>query len=584
MSERPDAASGGPAPGAGPPPPPAPGPPRRARAREAVAALILLVCSSLLAAGVAEAFFRIRGTGEPARWYLTRDEASARNVETARYEPTPRLPLRIAPARFAARKAPGARRVFLLGDSTVYGYPYGPKGTPARALELLLGASAPGRVEVINAGFLGADSSRALALLSEILDFDPDAVVVYVGHNEFLRYDQAHQFDVHFDFNPRVPESLSVRAFVGLHRSALWRWACGTDLGVKARAWWLERRTGLRTGRSGLVEGALREATFRNHRENLVDMARMCRERSVRLVLCTVAGNLRSQPPLLRRHGDAGAAEAAARAPLTEAEASVSAGRWDAALEATRAARTRDPLDPWPDWVAAQALLGAGRTPEAAAAFESALEEDALRHRAFARISETVREVAGAEGATIADILARFEAASPGGLVGEELIVDHVHPNLSGMVLLAREIAAALERAGALGASSNTPGNAPGTSPGTATGVLSPALSDDEIVRRLGVDRAGQRDAMLRLAVSAAGQSNPRRAASLFQIAATLYEAGDPDAALGPPFFRGVAALLQDDTPRGRELLAQVRAADPAWYDTMTRRFAQLRIAERAGI
>jgi len=561
--------------------------PRRGRRwRDAGAGILLLLASSVFVLVATEVAFRIRGTGEPQQWYLpAQGGAAAGQIETIRYETTPRMPLRIAPARFAARKAPDALRVFLLGDSTVYGYPYGPKGTPSRVLEILLSQSLPGRrIEVINAGFLGADSSRALALLAEILAFEPDAVVVYVGHNEFLRYDEAHQADVHFGFNPRVRLAPSAAAFVALHESALWRWACGTNLGLSARGWWLARRTGQTLGRSGLVEGALREATFRSHRENLVDMARLCRERKVALVLCTLAGNARSQPPLLRRHGRVGAERlAAARRHIAAAEGALSSARARDALEESRAALTADSADAWADWLAARALVAAGRTGEAAAAFEDALEKDGLRHRAFARVSETIREVARQEKVPLADIRDLFERNSPEGIVGEELIVDHVHPNLSGMVLLARGIAGGLQQAGVL--APWTGGAVPGASLTDTEGGAVPgaSLTDTEVVARLGLDRAAQRDAMLRLGLSAAGQGNPRRAASLFHIAATLYDPDDPEGSLGPPFCRGVAALLQDDLPRARELLGEVRRRDPAWYARMTGRFAQLRIAERVG-
>ncbi|PYT06343.1 MAG: hypothetical protein DMF49_11455 [Acidobacteria bacterium] len=537
-------------------------------AREAAAGFFLALVSALLALGAAETVFRIKGSGEPSRWYAIRTEAGQPVVETIRYEPTPRLPFRLAPVSFTIRKPPGGLRVFCLGDSTVFGYPYAPRGSPSKVLESILSAALPGRpVEVINAGYLGADSARVLSLLRELVEYQPDAFVVYVGHNEFLRYDYAHQVDVHFRFHPRVALSPRTLAFVALHESALWRWACGTDLGLALRGWWQQRRTGQRIGRSGQVSGKMMEATFLSYEENLAEMAGLCRQRRVPLVLCTVAGSAKSQSPLLRLHSRDGSPGAVAESQKSEdaAQRALDGGRPAEALPLAQRAEAFDPADALPDYLSGRARLALKDVDGARACFEAAIEKDGLRHRAFARISEEVRRVAREKGAALCDIRALFEARCADGIIGDELIVDHVHPNLEGMVLLARAMARGLADAGV----------AP------ADAVEKVPLSDEDLIARLSMDRPATRDAMLRLALSAAGQENPARAASLFLIAATLYEPGESDVALGPDFLRGVAALLQGDMAKAKQVLGGVRSRDPELFERMSSRFAQLRISER---
>jgi tetratricopeptide (TPR) repeat protein len=62
---------------------------------------------------------------------------------------------------------------------------------------------------------------------------------------------------------------------------------------------------------------------------------------------------------------------------------------------------------------------------------------DPLRFRAPSPFNEVVATVARAHGATVVDVHAAFEAASPHALIGGSLLLEHVHPNLDGYFLLA---------------------------------------------------------------------------------------------------------------------------------------------------
>ena len=75
------------------------------------------------------------------------------------------------------------RRIFVLGGSTTHGYrvekPFG--------MLLQDQLSRDGRsVEVINAGYPAYGSHRVLAIARRAVKFQPDLLVVYMGHNEFL--------------------------------------------------------------------------------------------------------------------------------------------------------------------------------------------------------------------------------------------------------------------------------------------------------------------------------------------------------------------------------------------------------------
>jgi lysophospholipase L1-like esterase len=91
------------------------------------------------------------------------------------------------PARFSARKPEGGLRVFALGGSTTFGLYVGSEQAFPAQLERGLRARFPDRpVEVINLGCPGWASDRVANVLDAVLEFDPDLVLVYTGHNEML--------------------------------------------------------------------------------------------------------------------------------------------------------------------------------------------------------------------------------------------------------------------------------------------------------------------------------------------------------------------------------------------------------------
>ena len=88
---------------------------------------------------------------------------------------------------FAARKAPGTVRLFALGGSTLVGFPNAPGLDFPSFLELMLADAFPDRrSEVINCGITAVNSHCVLDFAREVLDYDPDLIVVYMGHNEFV--------------------------------------------------------------------------------------------------------------------------------------------------------------------------------------------------------------------------------------------------------------------------------------------------------------------------------------------------------------------------------------------------------------
>ena len=87
---------------------------------------------------------------------------------------------------FDIEKPPGTVRVVLVGSSALFGAANHDDGIITYFLQQELDSRfGPGRVEVINAGIAGANSAQELAVIQfHALEWDPDIVVVYSGHND----------------------------------------------------------------------------------------------------------------------------------------------------------------------------------------------------------------------------------------------------------------------------------------------------------------------------------------------------------------------------------------------------------------
>jgi tetratricopeptide (TPR) repeat protein len=80
-----------------------------------------------------------------------------------------------------------------------------------------------------------------------------------------------------------------------------------------------------------------------------------------------------------------------------------------------------------------------GNIENAKRLFLKAKELDALRFRAPNKINESIISLAKKYNYPVVDIDSAFKSKSPNGIVGENLMVDHLHPNLDGYRLMGEE-------------------------------------------------------------------------------------------------------------------------------------------------
>ncbi len=417
--------------------------------------VLLLIFGVLLLAG-AEGILRLAGIGGATTLfvkerdragravYITNDALNRRLFFPVTSDetnfPRPRIPF----ARFPVEKDPDTFRFFVVGASSSVAMPYAPNVAFASYLKEMISGGLPGRkVEMINASMTAVSSYQVGRWVSEILGrYDPDLLVVYTGHNEFygvLGAGSAMSVGTNRLFT-RLFQNLQDRAFYSLVAGLLENVRRPASDGPKAQP--LESLTKNREIR---VDGELHRAVERNFSANLDEMIRRAAKKKVPLLVCTPVSNRAACAPMGPVH----------RVGFPEEEHN----RYDRLV---RSGDARARLGEWPkaerDYLEALAMdsteagllyrlgivyKGWERYDEARRFFDRALLHDGVRLRASDRIVDVVREAvarrAPENDVRLVDVIRRFESESPGGLVGAELILEHIHMNGWGHYLAASE-------------------------------------------------------------------------------------------------------------------------------------------------
>jgi tetratricopeptide (TPR) repeat protein len=352
---------------------------------------------------------RIAGAGEDLRLFVsTPDEASPTygiNVRVAQryfsylgegFDPYPIKDL------FLKKKPGNGYRIFVLGESTTAGFPYANNVSFARFLHRRLANAFPDRyIEVVNTSLTSLNSYTLMDFTDEILDSEPDALLIYVGHNEYYG-----------------AFGLASKASLGNRR-----WAVKLlFLLQRSRTFLLLRNAVLSVVRGGLFGGGAAEPMkpsdpafidkvtipygsskythgLDQYRENLEDIIRKARNKGVPVLLCEVVSNLCDQAPF------------------------------------PSIANTLRPADI--AFREARKLEAEGLYSQAREAYYRAKDLDPIRFRAPEGFNEILHQLGERYDVPVVALKTAFENASPHGLIGDNLMVDYIHPGFEGYSLMA---------------------------------------------------------------------------------------------------------------------------------------------------
>lgn len=355
------------------------------------------------------------------------------------------------PQEFLARKPSNGFRVFCFGGSTVYGHPYlADTGIP-KWLELELGASAPSRrVEVVNCGGVSYASYRLKFIVREVLQYQPDLIVMATGENEFLE-DRTYQ---PVKARPALRRWLEDRAFslrtVTMLRHGL-RWAFGKassppDQESGDAPTWHEVTTRL-DEQGGYAsyhrDDEWRRQVVRQCEESLREMIDDCRAAKVPFLLVTLGSNLRDCAPYKSEH-KAGLTVEDERRWQTAFEAATRTEGEDlqAALALYRQAEAIDDQHALLAYRIARCCDRLGQVDRARECYLRAKDQDICPLRMLDEVYRLQHALAAETRTPLVNARKLLEFRSLDGIPGYDLYVDHVHPTIGGFQLIAQAIAA----------------------------------------------------------------------------------------------------------------------------------------------
>lgn len=372
----------------------------------------------------------------------------------------------IAPQEFPAEKPRNGFRVFCFGGSTVYGHPYLGDTAFPKWLELELAGSDPTRSwQVINCGGVSYASYRIAPLAREVLQYQPDLIILATGHNEFLE-DRTYQT---LKSRPAVWAWLQGKAYslrlvtlarywLGRDRPAANRLEVASD-GSPALSPTVSTRLDAVSGYASYRrDAAWHKNVIAQYDESVRAIVANCQAAHVPILLVRLGSNLRDCPPFKSEHR-------AGLAPEPETD-------WQAAFDIATAAEKSDLPRALRYYLEAAAIDGEhallnyriarafdrmGRTMEALSYYEKARDEDICPLRIISPLEKSLARIAADTGTPLVDAASLLAARSPDRIPGHDWYVDHVHPTIGGHQLIARALTAQMRDRGLLARSAPWP-------------------------------------------------------------------------------------------------------------------------------
>lgn len=334
---------------------------------------------------------------------------------------------------FTAQKSDTTLRLVVQGGSTAAGFPFYAGGAFSRMLEQRLQQTYPDRtVEVINTALAAVNSFTLLDIADEVLEVEPDAVLIYAGHNEYYGALGAGS-SVSLGSSPGL-----VRLYLRLQRLRTVQLIRDALAGIAS---WFgpDADDGSTTLMGRMVQNesiSIDSDTYRAGLEafehNMSRLIAFYQAHDVPVYLSTIASNERDQKPFVNLMANEGTA-----ARLAQAQQVHSRGEVQSARDLFADLDASDALCAACSYGLAQASEQLGDTVSARAAYGRARDRDGLRFRAPSATNQIIRRLANQAGVFLVDAEEAMRQRSPGRVIGREMMVEHLHPMPAGFFAIA---------------------------------------------------------------------------------------------------------------------------------------------------
>lgn len=300
---------------------------------------------------------------------------------------------------FRARKPANGYRIFVLGESTTAGWPYPSNVMFTRSLQQRLADAFPDKyVEIVNTGIAAVSSYTLVDFIDEILQQQPDAILIYAGHNEFYGALGAASSE-------SVGQSRwIIKAYLHLLNFKTFQLMRNS---LNAALYRLSPPPGAHPTLMGRMIGnpsiSYDSSTYQNARANyaanLRDIFITARQAGVPVMISELVSNIRDHKPFVS---------------------------------------VNDNKNPTADAVYAQAQAWEReqKFDLAKAAYIRARDLDGMRFRAPEEFNTVIHQVAAEYKVPVVPLVSFFEKKSAHGIIGSSLMLEHLHPNADGYLLM----------------------------------------------------------------------------------------------------------------------------------------------------
>ena len=320
---------------------------------------------------------------------------------------------------FLKDKTDNTFRVFVQGASTAVGFPFYKNGSFPRILKHRLSKTFPDKnIEVINTGMTAVNSYTLWDLTDKIIEQEPDLVIIYAGHNEYYGALGAGSsvFMGNHPFLVRTYLKLKYLRVFQLLENAY------SEI-IKSNA-----KEGYQVGETTLMEVMAREqqipyksevyqAGIDQFRSNFQKIISKYQAHDVPVILSTLVSNEKDIAPFI-----------SADLEIADFEEALNSNLKAASKTAQHNAKAAYKL--------AEFYLGKEKD-SAKKYFQIAKELDLLRFRAPEKINEIIVELSKEENVYLVDSKKLFQNNSQSGIIDNELMTEHVHPNVKGNFIIA---------------------------------------------------------------------------------------------------------------------------------------------------
>ncbi|GAF04041.1 SGNH/GDSL hydrolase family protein [Saccharicrinis fermentans] len=320
---------------------------------------------------------------------------------------------------FLKTKSDSTLRIFVQGASSVVGFPYYGAGSFPRMLKHRLAQTFPEKnIEVINTGMTAINSYTLLDQTNKIIQQKPDAVIIYAGHNEYygaLGLASSSTYGSH----PTI-----IKSYLYLMKLRIFQWLNNTYTHIQKR-----KNNGPKIGETTLMEimvkkqkipfgSPLYHAGLKQFKDNLQTILQKYQKENIPIIISTLVSNIKDIKPFISDH----------------------------AIDSTQFIKeiqqnTLNAIDLAHKNAIAAYTLGQyylqHQKDTSQKYLQLAKELDLLRFRAPQKINDIIFKLAQKYHCHMVDMEAIFSHHSPMGIIGDELLTEHVHPNIEGHFIMA---------------------------------------------------------------------------------------------------------------------------------------------------